>query len=528
MKGTLREHPLAELIYEIRTATLSGALHLTHERVKAVIRFDHGEIALAGTNLRAHRFGECLRRWNVLPEDKLAVTLREGISDQELGAMLVRINALSSEELEELRARQATDVICPLLLWTDGEWTYEARARMAQDGRVMVALPPLLIESARRLPPEFVAARFTNDAVKLLPVGEAPAGVDLLPSEGFVLSRLDASINIGDLVLVSGLPLAEAQRAIYALVLGGFVQGDGVQCEIWPRALSTESLAQGEPSGSVSGEQHRGAGTQPTSKDQDGSSDDQQADLDQLFARARSANLYEVLGVNVSASSNEIKLAYYALAKRFHPDRFHRSADVQMRSIESAFAQITQAYERLKDETQRAAYDAKLNKEAPTSAASFPSKHFDSGAAKPSNSDVAKAAADVTHAGATSISTKAEESFRQGLTILKQGNHQQAATHLSAAVQIDPKQPRYRATYGQALAHDARTRRQAEAEFLAAIALDPRNASYRVMLAELYLSIGLQRRAEGELERALAVDPHHATAHRLLNNLRSRSKIGSS
>lgn len=550
MKGTLREHPLAELIYEIRIATPSGMLHLTHERVKAVIRFDHGEIMSAGANLRMHRFGECLRRWGVLPEDKLAVMMREGISDQELGAMLVSMNAFSADELEKLRARQAADVIRPLLLWTAGEWSYEPRARVIRNAPVTFAVPPLLIEAARRLPSEVVAARFTDDAAKLSPVREAPPGVDLLPSEGFVLSRLDMPISIGEVILVSGLPPDDARRAVYALVLGGFIQ-----CDAWPRAFSPESLAQIEaeaaksrtaspsasdrsgtvasPNVSVHGGQRQTSDASPASGGQAGS-DDQQADLDELFARARGASLYEVLGANAGASSSEIKNAYYALAKRFHPDRFHRSADVQMRArIESAFARVAQAYETLKDETQRAAYDAKLNKPAAHPAASPAAKHFDSVATRPSvdggsGGDGAEGSIRVPHAGVASTMPKAEESFRQGLATLKQGDHRQAAMHLSAAVQVDPRQSRYRATYGQALACEARTRRQAETEFLAAIALDQRNASYRVMLAELYLGIGLQRRAEGELERALAVDPQHAAALRLLNDLRSRPRIGSS
>ena len=236
-----------------------------------------------------------------------------------------------------------------------------------------------------------------------------------------------------------------------------------------------------------------------------------------------------MLGADVGASSGEIKQAYYALAKRFHPDRFHRTADIDMRSrIEAAFAQITQAYETLKDETLRGAYDAKLSKQAPTSAAASSFKHFDSGAAKTSAGDSAEVLARDAQGGAASSLSNAEESFRHGLAMLKQGNHQQAAVYLSAAARIDPKQPRYRATYGQALSHEARTRRLAEAEFLAAIALDQRNASYRVMLAELYLDIGLQRRAVGELERALAVDPQHAAARGLLKDLQSQSKIGSS
>jgi predicted Zn-dependent protease len=57
----------------------------------------------------------------------------------------------------------------------------------------------------------------------------------------------------------------------------------------------------------------------------------------------------------------------------------------------------------------------------------------------------------------------------------------------------------------------------------AALSLEPENTSYRVMLAELYKQLGLQRRAEGELKRALAGDPANKAAHSLLLSLRSKS-----
>ena len=52
------------------------------------------------------------------------------------------------------------------------------------------------------------------------------------------------------------------------------------------------------------------------------------------------------------------------------------------------------------------------------------------------------------------------------------------------------RNPSYRAYYGRALAANQQTQRLAEAELQAAVKLDPANASYRVMLAELYRTLG--------------------------------------
>ena len=63
-------------------------------------------------------------------------------------------------------------------------------------------------------------------------------------------------------------------------------------------------------------------------------------------------DLYEVLGVNKSADAAELKSAYRKLAKKYHPDVNPGDADA-----EKQFKEITNAYDTLKDEQNRAAYD---------------------------------------------------------------------------------------------------------------------------------------------------------------------------
>jgi cytochrome c-type biogenesis protein CcmH/NrfG len=103
---------------------------------------------------------------------------------------------------------------------------------------------------------------------------------------------------------------------------------------------------------------------------------------------------------------------------------------------------------------------------------------------------------------------------------LQKNNVALARRSLGEAALLGPRQARYRAYYGRALARDKGSRRQAEAELQAAISLDEKNPSYRVMLAELYQEHGLRTRAEGELERALQLDPTHAAARLLLEQIR--------
>src|SRR5260370_34241638 len=65
-----------------------------------------------------------------------------------------------------------------------------------------------------------------------------------------------------------------------------------------------------------------------------------------------SINLYDVLGIAPSASPDEIRRAYRALARLVHPD-VNPALDASIR-----FAQLSDAYMVLSDPVKRRSYDA--------------------------------------------------------------------------------------------------------------------------------------------------------------------------
>ncbi|HKY28530.1 MAG TPA: DUF4388 domain-containing protein [Pyrinomonadaceae bacterium] len=490
MNGQLSELPLAELVCEILQKRISGTLRLQHESVRTIVYFEDGQIIYAVSNLRNLRIGEYLKKQGLITEAQLSELGKR--PDLALVAELSTKGIVNREAMEPLIARQVSDVLRVAVLWTSGTWEFDDRSRLGDPTRVKIDMPALLIEAARKMKLDFVRSRFPPSDETISRAASPPDFVNLTPSEGFVLSRLDHATPLRDLIAVSGLRELDAARTIYGLILGGFLERERPY-SVLPASSTKPTAATSEEPSSIA------------------ESEDQKLDLDAFLARVESAEThYEVLSVNETSPADQIKTGYYTMARNYHPDRFHLKAGTPLHArIETAFARITQAYEILTDSNRRSAYDAKLAAQlkAQQLAQSAPKRDKDSAQSRVRNDEIGILdQSDVE---------RAEKSFTEGFAALDQGHIKLAITHLAAAARLAPQDARYRAYYGRALAGEEGSRRLAEAELQAALKLDATNASYRVMLADLYFDLGLYRRAEGELDRAFAIEPNNAQGRKL-------------
>lgn len=365
MNGRLSDHPLAELVREISDARLSGALRLERERAKAVVYFDGGQVLTAASNARALRLVEVLRRSGVLEASRIYAAVGEGLSDEQTGVSLVRSGLLDESSLMRLLERQSKEVLSEVLRWTEGEWVFDPRVRLASARPVEIDVSGLLAEAARSLPAESAAKRLRDDAETFAPAADVEermsSGLRLLPTEAFVMSRLSAPTRLSEVIAISGLPEEETRRAVYVLALGGLLTRSGglriLPAEVLKLAEQQRAAAAAEAPAPAQKLVEPARTTAPEPEPET------QGTVEELFARARGATHYEVLGVIRSSSTEEIKRTYYSHARRLHPDRFRRDADEELRQrIDSAFARITQAYDVLKDSALRATYDLKLAK----------------------------------------------------------------------------------------------------------------------------------------------------------------------
>ena len=424
MNGQLSEQPLAELIREISAKSIGGRLQLQHDRIKAVIYFDKGQLVYAASNLRQLRLREYLLKAGI---NEVALgRYDERQPDLEFVRALTRDHLLSPATAEQIQTRQVSDVVRLALSWPEGTWEFDQRSRLNENIQLAIDTRSLLLEAGRRTPAKFVVTRFRIPN-ELISPAEAPTGSEsLLPTEVFLLSRLDRPTALNDLIAVSGLSENETLVLVYSLGLAGLLQRE--HWKNWFHGQTTAAVTEPEP-----------APEPPPPEEPPASEAD---NVDSYLARLNNAQThYEVLDVSDGASPEHMKKKYYELARHYHPDRFRKTDPALLAQLESAFARITQAYDTLRDDRLRANYDAKLRarQKVQQSADASP---------KPSTVTPVNRETGVKDAIAA-LAQRAEEQFKEGLAALELGERKVAVGLFASAANAVPNEPRYRAFFGK-------------------------------------------------------------------------------
>ncbi len=512
LKGNFIAFPLAELLVEITQARLNGSLRLIHEDQKVIVYFNAGEVVFAVSNARSSRLFDILLRANRIDKKGLS-EIPNFTSDLELAKALIERNRFYKSELDEIFVNQIEDILTNALEWKSGEWIFSPLARIKESINFKVNLHKLLAEYARKLPIEAIFHRFRSMQENFSAKTSVNLKVNLEPHEAFVFSRFsELKLTIEEIKSFSGLPETVTLQSLYILWLGGFLArqnwnaafDDAKIAAISSASLQLRKEIAAKPLIAPKAETNVPAVEEVEPEATEETTAEEQITLKDYLARVEgSVTHYEVLDISLKAESSEIKMAYFGLAKRFHPDHFHNESDTSLHSrIQTAFSKIAQAYDTLKSQETRETYDFKMRKEL-TEREKMQS-------------------ATITEINQKQQTDLATENFEHGFSHLMEENYAEAQPFLARAAFLAPDVARYRAYFGKVLSGNSSQRHKAETELQTAIKLEPENPTFRVMLAEFFIQYNLVKRAEGELNRLLAISPDNREAKNLLDSLANK------
>jgi curved DNA-binding protein CbpA len=230
---------------------------------------------------------------------------------------------------------------------------------------------------------------------------------------------------------------------------------------------------------------------------------------------AADITLYELLEVEPTAPPEEIKTAYFRLAKRLHPDhRVGLKIADDDGILDRLYLRVKEAYEVLSSETERRRYDFALAQKAERQARA---EVFAAANPAPKGSQSPPAAVPETGPKKTFTPEQtARIHFGNGERYFGEGRFHEAIEELRAAVRLDPAKPEYYRALARALAKNPRWKKQAEEAYAKALELNRFDAESYLGLGELYHDGGLASRARKMFEEALTVDPDNAQARERL------------
>lgn len=517
VEGKLSKHSTAELFSEISSAGLSGSLRLENGQQKAVVYFAGGKLVYAASNARQHRLFDFLIRTGQVTQQQITAC-KDFTNDQALSAQLIEKNILNKEAFGYIFREQLKEIVNLVINWKDGNWHFNALARIKEELWQEFDLRSPLREIAGNISGAEVSDRI-NYKQETFTIVERPADQQqvLTSPEYFVLSRMDHPLSIYNLSILTGFPEDETAKVIYKLWMSGFVTRENglaaFSAEKIADMLSAELQIKEKPKKVAPAPVAQKAAQEVTVAEPEKEAPEEITIEKYLEQVEKAETFYDVLGVYMNTPIAEIKANYFSFAKQFHPDKYHLEAGSKFHQrLQHAFTQISQAYDTLKEQESREVYNFKMRREIERlKKRQELMQEMESQGQKIDEANEAEIKK-IEHAS---------EEFEYGFEYLMNEEYADAVPHLARAVSLAPKQARYHAYYGKALSFLDKNRHQAEKELVTAIKIEPGNTSYRMLLIEFYIDVNMPKRAEGELKKLLAKEPRNEDAKRLLASLQS-------
>lgn len=505
MQGNLTQTRLPDVIQSLGRERESGILQLSQDEVSKRIYFGRGSMVFARSTLHSDRLGEMLVRKGELSRSNLALASNKMRARREkLGETLVSLGLMSERQVRARLEEQVRGIIHSLFTWNEGAYRFQPESSAIQRD-VPLDLPtvPIILEGTRLMSSAAVRAAL-GDVSQVVSYTKDPRVIahyaNLTSEEGFVLSRVDGTASLSDIVSISPLTEEETLRCLYGLLASGFLEIGKKSREVTP----SEKRRQ-EPI-----ELFHGPSTPTTQKPSPERTKTTHEDLrtrEEIEAKHRSISTgtyYDWLEVQRTADTREIKRAFAVMVKKYHPDR-HRPAVLESvgSKLEQILTKVTQAQTTLSDAQARRRYDNSLRTEAPKG-------EMDATTATPPRA-VPKPP--------TASEQTAERYYREARRFFAQRDYHEVVKLMEEAVANEPANARYHCLLAQALSHNPKWRKTAEEHFKTGLRLEPFDTECLVGLAELYEAVGLTRRAQSLYSEAVEIDPANAILRMKLNAL---------
>ncbi len=470
--GRIRDVKLPHLLRLLQQGKRTGVLTLRRNDQERSIYIQEGDIIFATSRYEDDRLGEMLLRSgriNLEQYEKSVQLLKT--TGKRQGTILVEEGFIGPKDLFEAVLTQVKGIILSLFTWIDGEYRF-AEGSLPTDEVITLKMSTgnLILDGTRRITDWTRLCREIPPLETVLRVGTDPRNlfqdIQLMDQETALLGQVDRRKTIRDLFKVSPLPALHTMQMVHFFLSSGILEIAESQTTQEAPSLGAGRAAGGEQSSSV-----EEAIRQAVMEEKRGNVEDSKTEIfhqdearranreriEQAYGAMQGQDHYQVLNVSREATSDQIKRAYFRLAKEYHPDRHLQEGMSNMYDkLEALFRRITEAYDTLLMEQTRKEYDMSLVM----------------GSLKRKRSRPAGAQAEGQQ---LSSEEQAVQQYERAQQAFQRGDYSQVVYCMEWALRLMPEKGDYHGLMGQALMQVNGKLREAEDAFKKAIEADPSN-----------------------------------------------------
>jgi len=357
--------PLPTRMAQLAAEKSTGTLVIGSDDTRREIFFVNGEIRAARSNIEGEMLGMWLVEHQWITEDERALTLLAQGADAvgNLGHILVKRGCITQSELEnELQSltleiiRRAAREKSPRFGFMGGQGDPQP------DTLPNITTSQIILTAARECRDQVamwdLLGSFEQKASLKLSLESVLGQLELTPSEGFILSRLDAAKDLSALKHLSTMPEQEVVNSLYSLVVAGVVAIDA-------RPLATVKPEVETPTDIVEELVEEPAGVQVDAGIDESEFEERHREerhrVIELAEKVTRIDHYRALGLSPGAGIEKIEKAFSVIRKRYSPKRVDEPHLVDQRANLSAIVdRAREAYELLSDPKARRRYDKVL------------------------------------------------------------------------------------------------------------------------------------------------------------------------
>jgi hypothetical protein len=521
-KGALAEGVLPGLLRDLYVGRKTGLLTFARDGERRSVRFRGGHIVNADSNVREERMGELMVRQGLLAESDLKRAVGFMLRDNKrLGVVLIEMGLLDQDRLEDAVAAHVHEVLAKVFSWTEGAYAFKDED--LDDGEVTLKLSTgdLILEAARNVHDPDVVRYSLGDIDRVVGLSTDPLlrfqRINLSPTDGYVLSRVDGVLSAREVMQLIPLPLEETQKSLFGLLSTGVVEYLSLPPR--PRPAVEPNRPKARAAGAIHAPEQAPAPQPqpppvsappppPLAPRAAPQVETRRLEIIEAHAALKTRTHFEVLGIDRDATEGQVKEAYFRLAKRFHPDVHHDPALSDLRhKLEAVFIRLGDAYEVLRNPRIRASYERALDARSPRAEPAPRS-------ATPSPAAAAWPEAPAPAPDPAQEVRAAEEAIRKASRSVAAEKYWEAIQLLEPAVgRVEGKlRNTGRVLLAKAYMKNPNWVKQGEELLLSVVQEDPKNVDAYLLLGHIYRGSGLRSRALGMFRKALELQPQHEEA----------------